>query len=60
MAGNFYNWNRDLNAFNTTVYLGASPCSNKEAVIKNWKEFKNKDIEINEEQIKKDYYGDDE
>ena len=60
MAGNFYNWNRDLNAFNTIVYLGASPCSNKEAVIKNWKEFKNKDIEIDEEQIKKGYYGEDE
>ena len=60
MAGNFYNWNRDLNTFNMSVYLGASPCSSKEIVIKNWKEFKNKDIEINEEQIKKDYYGEDE
>ena len=57
MAGNFYNWNRDLNTFNMSVYLGASPCSSKEIVIKNWKEFKNKDIEINEEQIKKEYYG---
>ena len=60
MAGNFYNWNRDLNAFNTTVYLGPSPNSNKEAVIKNWKKYKGKDIEIDEEQIKKEYYGDDE
>lgn len=60
MAGNFYNWNRDLNSFNMTVYLGASPNSNKEAVIKNWKEYRNKDIEIDEEQIKKEYYGDDE
>lgn len=59
-AGKFYNWNRDLNSFNMSVYLGASPCSSKEIVIKNWKEFKNKDIEINEEQIKKDYYGEDE
>ena len=33
MAGNFYNWNRDLNSFNMSVYLGASPNSNKEAVI---------------------------
>lgn len=60
MAGNFYNWNRDLNAFNTTVYLGPSPNSNKEAVIENWKKYKGKDIEIDEEQIKKEYYGDDE
>lgn len=60
MAGNFYNWNRDLNSFNMTIYLGASPNSNKEAVIKNWKKYRNKDIEIDEEQIKKEYYGDDE
>lgn len=60
MAGNFFSWNKDLNAFNMSVYLGASPCSSKEIVIKNWKEFKNKDIEIDEEQIKKDYYGEDE
>lgn len=60
MAGNFYNWNGELNSFNTSVYLGASPNSNKEAVIKNWKKYKNKDITIDEEQIKKDYYGDDE
>jgi hypothetical protein len=58
MAGNFYNWNRDLNAFNTTIYLGPSPCSNKEAVIENWKKYKGKDIEIDEDKIKKEYYGD--
>ena len=57
MAGNFYNWNRDLNSFNMTVYLGASPNSNKEAVMKNWKKYRNKDIKIDEEQIKKEYYG---
>ena len=57
MAGNFYNWNRDLNSFNASVYLGASPSSNKEMVIENWKKYRNKDIEIDEEQIKKDYYG---
>ena len=57
MAGNFYNWNRNLNTFNMNVYLGPSPNSNKEAVIENWKKYKNKDIEIDEEQIKKDYYG---
>ena len=60
MAGNFYNWNGDLNSFNTSVYLGASPNSNKRAVIENWKKYRNKDIEINEEQIKKEYYGEDE
>ena len=60
MAGNFYSWNRDLNSFDMSVYLGPSPNSNKEAVIKNWKEYRNQDIEIDEEQIKKEYYGDDE
>lgn len=48
MAGNFYNWNGDLNAFNTAVYLGPSPCSNKETVIKNWKLYRNKDILIDD------------
>jgi len=57
MAGNFFNWNRDLNSFNITVYLGPSPNSNKEAVIENWKKYKDKDIEIDEEQIKKEYFG---
>ncbi len=57
MAGNFFNWNRDLNSFNVTVYLGPSPNSNKQAVIDNWKQYRNKDIEINEKQIKEDYYG---
>jgi len=60
MAGNFYNWNKDLNTFNTTVYLGPSPNSNKEAVIENWKKYRGKDIEINDEQIEKYYYGNDE
>ena len=60
MAGKFFNWNRDLSSFNVSVYLGPCPNSNKEAVIKNWKEYKNQDIKIDEEQIKKDYYGEDE
>ena len=59
MAGEFYNWNRDLNSFNMSIYLGPSPNTNKETVIKNWKKYKNKDIEINEEQIKINYYGED-
>jgi hypothetical protein len=60
MAGKFFNWNRDLSSFNVSIYLGPCPNSNKEAVIKNWKEYKGEDIEINEEEIKKDYYGEDE
>lgn len=60
MAGDFYNWNGELNSFNTSVYLGASPNTNKETVIENWKKYRGKDIEINEEQIKKEYYGEDE
>lgn len=48
MAGNFYNWNRDLNAFNETVYLGPSPNSNKEKVIENWKKYRDKDIIIDD------------
>lgn len=60
MAGNFYNWNRDLDSFNTSIYLGVSPNSNKEAVIKNWKKYKGVDIEIDEEKMKKEYYGEDE
>lgn len=59
MAGNFYNWNGELNSFNMSVYLGPSPNSNKKAVIENWKEFKDKDIIIDEKQMKIDYYGED-
>jgi hypothetical protein len=57
MAGEFYDWNSELNSFSVSVYLGPTPNSNKEAVIKNWKEYRKQDIEIDEEQIKKDYYG---
>lgn len=59
MAEKFYNWTSELNAFNMSVYLGPSPNSNKKAVIENWKKYRNKDIEINEEQIKKKYYEED-
>ena len=59
MAGKFFRWDRDLNSFKMSVYLGPSPNSNKKAVIENWKKYRNKDIEINEEQIKKEYYGED-
>jgi len=61
MTGKFFKWNVDLNTFNTNIYIfGPAPCSNKETVIKNWKEYRSKDIEINEEQIKKEYYGENE
>lgn len=59
MAGEFYNWNHYLNSFNMTVYLGPSPNSNKQRVIENWKKYRNKDIEIDDEQIKKEFYGED-
>ena len=48
MAGNFYDYNTYLNAFNMHVYLGGTPNSNKESVIENWKKYKNIDIEIDE------------
>ena len=54
MAGKFYNFNRYLNGFNIHVYLGGTPNSNKEAVIDNWKKYRNTDIKIDEEQ----YYND--
>jgi len=57
MAGNFYNWNSELNRFNMDIYMGIAPSINKEKVIDNWKQYRNKDIEINEKQIKEDYYG---
>ena len=55
MAGEFYDWNGELNSFNMNVYLGPSPNSNKQAVIDNWEKYRNKKIEIdndkyNEEQ----------
>lgn len=53
-AGEFYTWNHDLNSFNTTVYLGPSPCSNKERVIENWKIYRNKDITIDDSIYKED------
>ena len=54
MAGEFFDWNRDLNAFNMTVYLGPSPNSNKQAVIDNWKKYRNQDITIDDNKYKDD------
>lgn len=56
-AGNFYKWNHDLDGFNMTIYLGASPYTNKETVVKNWKKYRDTDIEINDKEIKENYYG---
>lgn len=47
-AGKFFSWNHDINAFNTTVYLGPSPNSNKEKVIENWKKYRDTKIIIDE------------
>lgn len=60
MAGKFYNWNGELNSFYQSVYLGCSPNSSKDIVIENWKKYRGENIEINEEEIKKEYYGEEE
>ena len=57
MAGKFYNWNHELNTFNMSVFMGIAPSTNKEKVIDYWKKYRNKDIEIDEKQMKEDYYG---
>ena len=54
MAGNFYNWTGYLNTFNTHIYLGGTPSSNKESVIENWKKYRNIDIEIDESKYNKE------
>jgi hypothetical protein len=48
MAGNFFKWNGYLEAFNYTIYLGASPYTNKQEVIDNWKKYRNQIIEIDD------------
>lgn len=50
MAGKFYNWNSELSTFNWHIYFGASPYSNKQAVIDNWKKYRNQTIEINDDE----------
>lgn len=60
MANEFFVWNRDVQKFSVSVYLGVSPNSNKEAVIENWKKYRNQDIEIKEitkEEFEDEYYG---
>lgn len=48
MAGKFFNWNGELNAFNTEIYLGVSPNSDKQAVIDNWKIYRKTNIKIDD------------
>ena len=55
MAGNFYNWNSELNSFNMSVFLGISPNINKEKVIDNWKQYRGKDIVIDDSKFEEDY-----
>jgi hypothetical protein len=55
MATEFFNWNRDLNSFNLSVYMGVSPCSNKKTVIENWKKYRGVDITIDESLYKDEY-----
>lgn len=47
-AKNFYNIDYYYNSFLMTTALGATPSSNKEQVIKNWKKYRDKDIIIDE------------
>lgn len=54
MAENFFSWNAELNSFSMTIYLGASPNSNKEAVVDNWKKYRGVDIEIDDSMYKDD------
>lgn len=53
--GKFFSWHQDLNSFSSSIYLGASPNSNKEAVIENWKKYRNKEIEIDETKYNEEY-----
>lgn len=55
MAGNFFKWNSELNNFGLSIYLGVSPNSNKEAVIENWKKYRDTDITIDENLYKEDF-----
>lgn len=54
-ASNFYKWDSDLQSFMFSVYLGASPNSNKQAVIDNWKIYRNQDIVIDDSIYNEEY-----
>lgn len=57
-ASEFYNKNHYYNGFLMQTSLGPTPSSNKENVIKNWKEFRDTDITINESIYNGDDYDD--
>ena len=44
----YYKGDHYANSYNFNVCLGASPNTNKDAVIENWKKYRNKDITIND------------
>ena len=44
----YYNVDTYANSYNFNVCLGASPNTNKDAVIENWKKYRNKNITIND------------
>lgn len=48
MAGKFFNWDSELNAFRASIYLGPSPNTNKQDVIDNWKNYRKQDIIIDD------------
>lgn len=50
----FYRSDPYENSYNFNVCLGASPNSNKEAVIDNWKKYRNKDITIDDSLYEED------
>ena len=54
-ATNFYKCDSDLQSFTFSIYLGASPNSNKQAVIDNWKIYRNQDIVIDDSIYNEEY-----
>ena len=50
MAGNFFNWNGEINDFNISVW-DVSPSTNKQAVIDNWEKYRNQKIEIDDDKF---------
>ena len=54
---NFYRFDRDLDKFNTSIWLGAVPTSNKEKVIEYWKT-QGEDIEIKDHDPETFWYRD--
>lgn len=55
---NYYKFDREESSFRCTVLLGASPTSNKQAVIDYWKK-KGVNIDINDFKVEDIYYNED-